>query len=263
MAGLAAIVLVAAAVATATTRQKGGVVAAGTTTTFVAKCPKGERVDVGGFKSTVNTPSGILVEDLTFKGGRRWRGAFDGLGDSAPATVFAYCGDTPRLVKRTQSTTATPLRVGRGAGGDLRMEATAKCPRGSTVQLGGFTTSDNVAAPGEHDVNVDSMRRVTPRKWRVTAAGEVNSVLTAVAGCADLPAPSKVTESASLDGDGATAVKARCPRGKQVVMGGFRQAEWDGGPYISALKRGSPRVWKAVTWESSETGTLTAIAYCG
>jgi hypothetical protein len=46
-------------------------------------------------------------------------------------------------------------------------------------------------------------------------------------------------------------------------MGGFKQSRFDGsGPYLRALKRTSPRTWKATSWEFDDPAELTAIAYC-
>jgi hypothetical protein len=271
--------LATVALADATTKTKSGIVNAGTSRSLTAKCPKGERVDVGGFRSTVNGPSGILIEDLSFEGSRKWTARFDGLGDSAPAASIAYCAHGPKLTKRTGSDIAVAPRAGRspragrwrarGMGGGILLTATAKCPRGETVQLGGFTVRDPALPPARGGVPSSfrpaSMQATSPRKWRVRGVAESPGTrLTAVAGCADRPAPHAVKKTEPIEGGGAkSSTKAKCPRGERVAMGGFKQTLFDdGGPYVRGLKRPSPRTWKATTWEFENPGRLTAIAYC-
>ncbi len=265
---LCAVGLGIVAIAGATTSTDKGIVD-DETRAFTAECPAGERVEVGGFRSTVNTPSGILVEDLRFKGTRRWRASFDGLGDAAPAAAIAYCGKTSRVTKETATETAPGgPRLRRGE--EIPLEATAKCPRGKTVQLGGFAVFDEGAAPPPRGGPVSgflpaSMRTVSDRKWRVSGiAGFPGVKLTAVAGCADLPAPTAVTHKEPIEGGGSkTTAKAKCPRGEAVVMGGFKQTPYNGGgPYIRGLTRPDSRVWVATAWEFDEPASLTAIAYC-
>lgn len=269
---LCTVLLGLAALAAATTKKDGGIVD-DETRTFTAKCPKGERIDVGGFKSTVDQESGILLEDLFFKRQRKWRASFDGFGDAAPATAIAYCGDTPRLIKRTGGDTAPapPRAQPRGIGLNFELVANAKCPKGTTVQLGGFSVVDEFppAPPRGGGPNSgfrpSAMKAVSARKWRVEGiAGDFGVKLKAIAGCADLPAPSAVERTAEVPPTGTTAAKAKCPGGEEVVMGGFEQSPFDdGGPYIRALKRPSSRTWKATTTEFEGPESLTAIAYCG
>jgi hypothetical protein len=267
------------AIAAATTKTKSGTVRAGTTKSFTAKCPKGERVDVGGFRSTVNEPSGILVEDLTFKGTRKWTARFDGLGDSAPAASIAYCARGPKLTKRTDTMVAVASRAdpspsarpwrSRGIPLGVLLTATAKCPQGETVQLGGFKVRDPAIAPtrggAPSSFRPESMQAVTPRKWRVSGTAQgAGTRLTAVAGCADRPAPDEVRKTEPIAGAGKTTAKAKCRRGEHVAMGGFEQTRFRGsGPYIRGLKRPSPRTWKVTSWDfGSPGGQVTAIAYC-
>lgn len=268
-AAICVVVLGVAALAGATTKKDGGIVD-DETVKFTAKCPKGERIDVGGFKSTVNNPSGILIEDLFFKGARKWRATFDGLGDAAPATAIAYCGDTPRLTKRTGTDAAPgPLRE-RARGASFELVANAKCPKGTTVQLGGFRVNDEIESPEPRGIGPNSgfrpsaMKAASARKWRVKGiAVDPGVELTAIAGCADLPAPTAVEKTEDVTPGASTSSKAKCPEGEKVVMGGFEQTPFDGGgPYIRALKRSSSSAWKAKTWEFDDPASLTAIAYC-
>jgi hypothetical protein len=268
---LCAIVLGAVALAGATTKKDGGIVDH-ETVKFTAKCPKGERIDVGGFKTTINEPSGILIEDLFFKGARKWRATFDGLGNAAPATAIAYCDDTPRLTKRTGSDAApaAPRERARGVGSGFPLAASAKCPKGTTVQLGGFSVRDEISLPEPRRGGPNSgfrpsaMKAVSARKWRVEGiAVDPGVELTAIAGCADLPAPTAVDRTEDVAPGGSTSAKAKCPDGERVVMGGFEQTPFDGGgPYIRALKRSGSSAWKAKTWEFDDPASLTAIAYC-
>jgi hypothetical protein len=269
----AAALLGAVALADATTKTKSGIVSSGATRAFTAKCPKGERVDVGGFRSTVNEPSGILIEDLTFKGSRKWRASFDGLGDSAPAASIAYCADTPKLTKRKDSSVAPgeprAARVAwRGLGSAAVLKATATCPQGETVQLGGFTVRDP-ATPSERGGAPSSFRpsamlATSARKWQVRGLAQPGTKLTALAGCSNQDAPKAVKKTETIEGGGTrTSVKAKCRSGDKVAMGGFKQTRFQGnGPYLRALKRTSPRTWKATSWEFGDPGRLTAIAYC-
>lgn len=264
------LVLGAVALAGATTRTDGGTVD-DETRTFTAECPSGERVDVGGFKTTIDPESGILVEDLTFKGGgRKWAGTFDGLGDPAPATVYAYCADTPRLDKETDSSTAVAAPRQRGFDGVV-VKAKAECPRGTTVQLGGFTVKEVPSLPGPRGGDVDSDFRPASMKtagrgtkWKVKGTAAPGSELTAVAGCADLPAPKAVTKTEDVVPGQQTFAKAKCGKGDEVVMGGFKQTLFDGsGPYIRTMKQGGSRKLKVGTWEFDAPAKLTSIAYCG
>jgi hypothetical protein len=248
--------------ANATTKTSSGIVN-DQAKTFTAKCPRGERVDIGGFRSTVNAPSGILVEDLTFKRQRTWKARFDGLGNAAPAAAIAYCGHTARLIRKTKSATAPSLR-----GDEIPLGATATCPAGTSVQLGGFEINDsNIPKPRggpPSGFRAAKMLATSARKWRVTGVAAPNVKLTAVAGCADLPAPDAVTKTVDVPAGGKTSAIAKCPQGSHVVMGGFRQSVFDGGgPYIRGLERPTRRNWKATTWEFDDPESLTAIAYCG
>ena len=265
---LCAVGLGIVAIAGATTSTDKGIVD-DETRAFTAECPAGERVEVGGFRSTVNTPSGILVEDLRFKGTRRWRASFDGLRRCRTGRrnrllrqdVARDQGDRHR--DRARGSQATP-----GRGNPTRGDG--QVPRGKTVQLGGFAVFDEGAAPPPRGGPVSgflpaSMRTVSDRKWRVSGiAGFPGVKLTAVAGCADLPAPTAVTHKEPIEGGGSkTSAKAKCPRGEAVVMGGFKQTPYNGGgPYIRGLTRPDSRVWVATAWEFDEPASLTAIAYC-
>ncbi len=270
---LACVMLGAVALAGATTKTKSGTVNAGTSKAFTAKCPKGERVDVGGFRSTVNVPSGILIEDLSFKGGRKWRASFDGLGESAPAASIAYCADTPKLTKRTGSdvapgTSRAARQTYRGMGAAIVLKAKAKCPQGKTVQLGGFKVRDP-AVPSrgggaQSSFLPSAMLATSARTWQVRGMAQPGAKLTAFAGCSSQSAPDEVKKTKTIEGGGnRTSVKAKCHSGDKVAMGGFKQSRFNGGgPYLRALKRTSPRTWKATSWEFGDPAQLTAIAYC-
>ena len=274
----AAALLGIVAMAAATTKTKSGTVRAGTTKSLTAKCPKGERVDVGGFRSTVNEPSGILVEDLTFKGSRKWTATFDGLGESAPAASIAYCARGPRLTKHSNTEVSAAPPTGplpgvsrwrtRGIGAIVPLAATAECPRGATVQLGGFKVRDP-GPPGRGGAIASfrpmSMRATSARKWRVRGVTNGPGVrLTAVAGCGDAPAPDAVSRTEPVQGGGAkSSAKAKCPRGERVTMGGFKQRPFrSGSRFLRGLSRPSRRTWKVTAWEFGPPGQVTAIAYC-
>jgi hypothetical protein len=267
---LIAALLGVVALANATTKTDSSTITGSETLT--AKCPRGERVDVGGFRSTVNQASGIVVEDLTFRRQRIWKARFDQLGSPAKATAIAYCKDTARLIRRTKTKTEPlpPPRAKRGIGPDGGVLAvTAKCPRGTTVQLGGFEVRDSLAPPirggAPHGFYPAAMKATSAREWRVRGLALPGTRVTAVAGCSDLPAPNAREKTVPIEG-GATAssATATCPEGKRVVMGGFEQTVYNGGgPYVRALERPTPRTWKVTTWEFDDPGTVTAIAYCG
>jgi len=66
-------------------------------------------------------------------------------------------------------------------------------------------------------------------------------------------------------GPGGTAsAKARCPKGKRVVLGGFEVPLDASDAYSTHLKLDGRRGWRAgaVNYDGDETTTLTSIAYC-
>jgi hypothetical protein len=152
--------------------------------------------------------------------------------------------------------------------------ATATCPKGKSVAMGGFR--NEIATDDSPEVQPIGLTRPSKRTWKDSAtnvfapAGDATSIaycgrsrkLTERTRTTVVPAAKPSTQPKS--------VTAKCPRGTRVAFGGFK-ADFDpnfgpntGAIWISALRRGSNRTWRASGLNlGNDAGKLTAVAYCG
>jgi hypothetical protein len=169
-----------------------------------------------------------------------------------------------RLLERTKSVT---VPVDTGPGGTA--SATARCPRGKRVVLGGLDVPLSV-----EDVTITHLKRAPGRGWR---AGAVNydadeeATLMSIAYCGSLKdirareRTVKVPEQGQ--GERPVTVTAQCRRGERLAFGGF---DYDQGPqpgqtndtYLSELRRKGKRGWQVGAFNFTGEAPLTAIAYC-
>lgn len=142
-----------------------------------AVCPAGTNVMYGGYKTTfAPAPNGteITVEGLTRPTARSWRVAgFNYRGLAGPLEAIAYCGKGPKL---TPHTATVPT------GSYSQAYATAACPAGQHVLLGGFSAPYSTYGPV-----FNSMDTPTRRTWKVGvfdySPAPTNHHVTAIAYC--------------------------------------------------------------------------------
>ena len=171
-----------------------------------------------------------------------------------------------RLVTRTDTVTIPPKAKG---------AATAMCPKGKSVVMGGFR--NEIGAGDSPEVEPIGLTRPSKRAWKDSAtdvfapAGDATSI----AYCGRAP---RLTErkktiaipAAKPSSNQPASVTAKCPRGTRVAFGGFK-ADFDphfgphtGAIWISSLRRGSNRTWTASGINlGNGVGNLTSVAYCG
>jgi hypothetical protein len=170
------------------------------------------------------------------------------------------------VVTRTATVTVPPK---------AKRAATAKCPKGKSVVMGGF--HNDIGTNHQPEVNPIGLTRPSKRAWRDSAtdafppAGDA----TAIAYCGRAPKLTERTKSVAVPAatsstNRPTSVTARCPKGQRVAFGGFK-ADFDpnfgpntGAIWINTLRRTSNRAWKAAGWNfGNDVGNLTSVAYCG
>jgi hypothetical protein len=219
-----------------------------------ATCPAGQNVLFGGFENA--------AVGMRRTAGNRWTVyAFNyGIpypGSSSPISLssYVYCGSGPMPSKAT-STVELHSRPGGTAG-----SATARCPAGTVVVAGGFATTPHSV------VIVTGLERVASDLWRVSASliGSSHSALTSIAYCGPGPAPKLVAQTIKAGGL-TRAVRADCPAGRRLVLGGAI-VTGVGDTFLQTLRvpAKTKNSW-AVTGYGGEgrlhSGTLTSLAYC-
>ena len=114
--------------------SEGTDVAAGEQKSVKAKCPRGSAVRLGGFRQELGPESGagfVMTNGLSRVSARTWKVSAINLGDdSGRLNAFAYCGDPVRHVQAVRKTKT----LSEGHYGT----ATARCPRGSKLLMGGL-----------------------------------------------------------------------------------------------------------------------------
>jgi hypothetical protein len=168
------------------------------------------------------------------------------------------------LIKRTKSVT---VPVDTGPGGTAT--ATAGCPKGKRVVLGGFEVPLSAA-----DASTTHLELGGERGWRagvVNYDGDEKSTLTSIAYCGRLEGVRARKRTVRIPTQGPSAspvtVAAHCRRGERLAFGGF---QYDQGPapgesndaYLSELRRTGKRGWQVGAFNFSGTAPMTAIAYC-
>jgi hypothetical protein len=237
-----------------------------------AKCPQGKSVALGGFKNTMapgENPEALLSGLQLAGRGRSWKDT--GTNDSsttAQATSIAYCGHQRQLTKRTKSVTVPP-----GVDSTTKpTNATAKCPKGKRVALGGIAASFNpIFGPTAPQIYVSGMKRTTQRAWKASGInlGEANGTLTSIAYCGKAPRTTERSKTVTIPSESTPgSVTAKCHRGGKLAFGGFEADVNVDNEFvlINGLRRTSSRKWKANANNehtgSSQPGELTALAYC-
>jgi hypothetical protein len=145
--------------------------------------------------------------------------------------------------------------------------ATAECPKGKSLVMGGFT-SDRTN-PAQNPPAPFKLQRVAGNDWRASAKnwnGTTGATLTSIAYCRATRSLSVRKETKTLDVNEQGGVTAQCPRGQRVAFGGFvgvykfNQAQM----FIDRVTRPSGRSWRVAALNLGDApGDLTAIAYCG
>ena len=169
-----------------------------------------------------------------------------------------------RLIERTNSVT---VPVDTGPGGTA--SATARCPEGKQVVLGGFKVP-----LGADDVFSTRLKLAGERGWR---AGAVNydadetSRLTSIAYCSRLKGLKTRERTVTIPklgpNDPPATVAAECGGGERLAFGGF---DYDQGAvpgdtndaYLSEMRRTGKRAWQVGAFNFAGKARLTAIAYC-
>jgi hypothetical protein len=171
-----------------------------------------------------------------------------------------------RVVTRTQTVTVPPK---------AKRAATAMCPKGKSVVMGGFR--NEIGAGTGPEVQPIGLTRPSKRAWKDSAtdvfapAGDATSI----AYCGRAPRLTERTKTISLpaakpSSNQPASVTAKCARGTRVAFGGFK-ADFDphfgahtGAIWVSSLRRGSNRTWTASGINlGNGAGKLTSVAYCG
>jgi hypothetical protein len=158
------------------------------------------------------------------------------------------------------------------AGVELEVEETgtptAKCGKGTRAVAGGFDdpTFDAVAPPGSFAQTFTS-RRASKRKWTsviTNGLGIDETTVFTYAYCSDtLPKLKAVAATITIPDDETRSVTARCPRGGEVVSGGFAGEQFDAfdGAFPIESRRAGKRGWIA-SGHGDGDSNLTSYAYC-
>jgi hypothetical protein len=254
--------LAVAAGALASTRSTTTDLPPNTTKHATVECPAGTQVKSFGYEGKFD-PKGETEQEMPTtlvrpKAASKVVAAAANVGPVAGSfRTFARCGREPSLE--------------RVKGGDLlapeeQRSVVAKCPRGTSVRLAGFTA--NVGTSGKF-VAINGLERESARRLKVSAlnTGTLTGQLAAYAYCAHgSPSVHAVKKTLNLaDGQERTAV-ARCPHGEKLLMGGLEvqhYASGNGDIYVIGMKPAGRRGW-SVTGQKLFTriGHLTSIAYC-
>jgi len=174
-------------------------------------------------------------------------------------SAIAYCGNAPPLSTASASTIVGP---------SAQESVTAKCPRGTSVRLGGFDEDMSPTYTGPF-VEINGLERISPRRWKVSAtnlnshAGQLEGLAYCGAGVKKLDA---VRKTVNLGAYETKIAIAKCPRHHRLVMGGLetqRYATNLGDIEIVAIEQISARSWAVIGYKyKAAVGHLTAIAYC-
>jgi hypothetical protein len=145
----------------------------------------------------------------------------------------------------------------------------AKCPRGSSVRLGGFRQTIGPEGGGGAFVMINGLERTSSRTWKVAGVNlsTVSGRLSSFAYCGDSPGRLHAVEKTrTLQSGHYGTATAKCPRGSRFVMGGLRvqhYADYFGDIYVTAMGPAGRRGWSVTGFKYAPmAGHLTAIAYC-
>ena len=181
------------------------------------------------------------------------------MGILCAASIWLAAG---ALASTRSSTTSVP--AGEQAFGHVG------CPAGQHVKsfgvTGDFDEYGNTQSDLPLELALTDSRHVVAGA-RSTAASHDGSFETRAV-CSHIQALSDVSNSIDIGAGSQMSVKAKCPRGSAVRLGGFRQTIDAGGDpafvMINGLERKSARTWKVAGVNfGSEAGHLASFAYCG
>jgi len=252
-------------------RAHTAVIRGGQQGSSTATCPAGEHVLFGG---AAGVPPSSEHEAYVLPTGMRRSADNHWTVDGFPLPRFgsvgppqyvpgrlrsiAYCGRGPLPSKATNTARFA----------DGRTSVIAKCPTGTVVVGGGFTTKYRNNGPF-----ISDLERVASDKWRVSVIdwpgyGEGAS-LTAVAYCGTGPAPKLITTSVAVWGGKGGTAHASCPTGTALMFGGViasPRGDHNPGAVPSALGADSNRTWSVSGFgyisSQDSPDELTALAYC-
>ncbi|MFN8161959.1 MAG: hypothetical protein U0R52_13040 [Solirubrobacterales bacterium] len=205
-------------------------IAYGTAADATASCGGGKHVNFGGFRTDTDG-------DPLYGGPVAWPGAMGPLGNRTDkwsvegaanpnfhdkggrVTSIAYCraGKAPKVV-RNKGIVLPSVKNG----GEVR-KVSATCPKGRTVIGGGWSAqAANPLAQGA--LAIMDLERTTSRKWQVGVTNLTGGQqgVTAIALCGVGSPPTEKDANVLVHENHDATATARCPRGKQVVFGGFR-----------------------------------------
>lgn len=127
-----------------------------------ARCPRGTRAVVAGFRAQVDRRDlapGIVVSGLRLRGRAAVATGANQSSKAGKLRAFALCAKVGRVRSATASATIPP---------EERGTAVASCPAGTRFVSGGF--SAEIATPGaDPTAAVTQARKVGSREWRVSA----------------------------------------------------------------------------------------------
>ncbi len=236
----------------------------GGTATATARCPKGTRVVLGGFKVPLDAAD-VSTTRLELGGERGWRaGAVNYDGDEKSVlTSIAYCGQL-RGIKARERTVRIPAQGPNAS----PVTVVAHCRKGERLAFGGFEYGQG-AAPGQsNDAYLSELRRTGKRGWRVGAFNFAGTApLTAIAYCSrHAPRTTTAKETVTVAAPGKARVKASCARGERLAFGGYSAdvTHSDAFVLLHELKRTDARTFEASARNGNSVGAgaLTAYAYC-
>jgi hypothetical protein len=254
--------LVGASLAIASTRSRTVPMTANDTVNVPVHCPSGTSVKgFGGRGQTPTTFGEQLIPTGMSRPGPR-QAVLSAANDSSTATqnfrAFAYCGHEPHLSEVSNS-----ARIRTNSQGST----TARCPRGTSVMLGGFNEASGTSH-GDPFVTIEGLERTSARTWTAKATnGGHRGRLTALAYCASgTHRLTEVDDTVRIRPDHAKTATATCHRGHRFVMGGFSDQHYsplEGNILITSMKRSGRRGWAVTGYRTQvPAGHLTAIAYC-
>jgi hypothetical protein len=236
-----------------------------------ARCPRGRSAGPAGFSASFHPDAPrkaqVVPSALARKHGAWTVTGVNGGPRKGRITAIAYCSRRPK-----PPITATDSRqVSTGSSAT----ATATCPRGTKVLLGGARVK--FSRHGSPRVVISRERLLAPRVWRIrgytfgkrTHAKVQTGRLTALAYCGSSPRLSTAVGEVKVAGGSHSTAKARCPSGTAVRFGGFRTAfdrsNFDPALVVSALRSPAKQVWtaKAFNLGPRQAGRMRAYAYCG
>ena len=169
-----------------------------------------------------------------------------------------------RVITRTEAVSLP------GDDGTTEPIATAACPRGKRVILGGVRLEPPIDP--DDSISITRLEAPRPRRWSVQGFNFNNigaRELTAVAYCGGAPGRVRVRRKSIVaptqqgPNDPNSSVTARCPRGKRLLFGGYDQETVTGNDiWIAGAHRRSARAWTVEAVNFGTPALVTAIAYC-